>query len=107
MRAVRDDSFPVRFRLGERHSRANLLHFDLGHDGASIVQTDQREGWLLMQNHNSRSRSRAEQVGEDQNPDDGAEQLLQEWRLQKDQRDYEETEKRDHRRGDVLIELPV
>jgi hypothetical protein len=50
-----------------------------------------------MQNHNSRPRSRAEQVGEDQNPDDGAEQLLQEWRLQEDQRDHEKADESDHR----------
>jgi hypothetical protein len=50
---------------------------------------------------------RAEQVGEDQNPDHGAEQLLQKWRLQKDQRDHQEAEKRDHRLGDVLMLEPL
>jgi hypothetical protein len=39
----------------------------------------------------------AKPIGEDQNPDDGAEELLQEWRLQEDQRDYEEADESDHR----------
>jgi hypothetical protein len=39
------------------------------------------------------------------NPDDGAESFLQKWRIQEDQRDHEEAKR--HRRGDVLIELPV
>jgi hypothetical protein len=50
---------------------------------------------------------RAEPIGGDQEPDEGAEELLQKRRIQEDHRDQQEAEKRDHRRGEVLMTDPV